>query len=77
MIVTRRTRLILGCLADVRRDRARVAQCWCYVRDPRSLPLLWARKLRAAMRWLESSERLLVLAWDCCVQREAAPACDA
>ena len=77
MIVKRRTRLILGCLADVRTARARLAKCWRWVRRPGIAGSMWSRHLRQALLRLEASERLLAMAWECCVQRESVPVCDA
>jgi hypothetical protein len=74
VIVLRRTRLILACMGDVRRDRSRLARAWWQVRRPLLGGAFEARMLRKALRRLESSERLLVLAWECSVLREATTA---
>lgn len=74
MSVLRRTRLILACLGDVRRDRGRLARTWRHVRRPLLGGAFEARALRKAQQRLAASERLLVLAWECCVLREAASA---
>lgn len=72
MIVLRRTRLILDCLGDVRRARGRVAKAWRQVRRPALGGASEARRLRQWLLRLASSERVLVMAWECCVRREAA-----
>ena len=72
MIVLRRMRLILDCLRDVRRDRSRLARAWRQVRRPLLGGAFEARRLRQWLLRLESSERVLEMAWECCVRREEA-----
>ncbi len=71
MMLSRRSRVLLGCLADVLRDRRRVAvalsdlrrSCW---------PKVHLQVLRRCERWLAASMRTLELAWACCVLPEEA-----
>jgi hypothetical protein len=62
--------VLLGCIADVLRDRRRVAVA---LRDLRrsSWPKVHLQALRRWERWLARSMRTLELAWAGCVLPEA------
>lgn len=69
MKVLRRTRILLGCLAEVMRRRRCVAAALRKLRRS-SGPRLHLLALRRCERWLAASMRTLELAWDCCVRSE-------
>lgn len=72
MKLTQRTRLMLGCLADVRRSRQLVATAWRGLRSMRvdgGRPIsAAANDLWKAQAWLAMRLRTLELAWECCVR---------
>lgn len=67
MKVSRRTRILLVCIADVMRARRYVAWAlWDVRRSCR--PAFSLRVARRYERWLAASMRTLELAWECCVR---------
>lgn len=68
MKLTQRTRLMLGCLADVHRSRQLVATAWRGVRRVSYWPAsVLAVRLRRALATLARAEETLALAVSCCV----------
>lgn len=70
MKLSRRSRLILGCVADVARGRVRLAAALRVLRRS-AFPALSFQNVRRWQLWLSRAEEVLTLAFECCVMRDA------